>query len=411
MLIPILILALSADWPAWRGPERNGLSPDTGLLKQWPAAGPQLAFRTDGVGNGFSSLAIAGSRILTMGDRGADQYVIALNGEDGKQLWATKVGGAWEDEYAGPRSTPTVDGDRVYVLTTDGDLVCLDLASGKEKWRKSISRDYRGGMMSGWRFAESPLVDGDRVVFTPGAPKALLAAVDKMTGRELWRSATPDFGSRGKDGAAYSSVVVSNAGGVKQYVQLTGRGLVGVRASDGWVLWSYNRIANDVANIPTPIVKDDYVFAATGYSTGSALLKLAKNGEKFDVQEVYFLGPNVFQNHHGGMVLVGDYLYAGQGHNRGFPICIEFLTGKVKWGGDIRNAGSGSAAVTYADGHVYFRYQNGIMMLVEATPEGYKEKGSFEIPARRTYSWSHPVVTNGRLYLREQDALLVYKLR
>ena len=411
MLIPILALALSADWPAWRGPERNGLSTDTGLLKQWPAAGPQLAFRADGLGNGFSSLAIAGSRILTMGDRGADQYVIALNGEDGKQLWATRVGGAWEDEYAGPRSTPTVDGDRVYVLTTDGDLVCLDLASGKEKWRKSIPRDYRGGMMSGWRFAESPLVDGDRVVFTPGAPKALLAAVDKMTGRELWRSATPDFGSRGKDGAAYSSVVVSNAGGVKQYVQLTGRGLVGVRASDGWVLWSYNRIANDVANIPTPIVKDDYVFAATGYSTGSALLKLVKNGEKFDVQEVYFLGPNVFQNHHGGMVLVGDYLYAGQGHNRGFPICIEFLTGKVKWGGDIRNAGSGSAAVTYADGNVYFRYQNGIMMLVEATPEGYKEKGSFEIPARRTYSWSHPVVTNGRLYLREQDALLVYKLR
>lgn len=411
MLIPILALALSADWPAWRGPDRNGLSADTGLLKQWPTAGPQLAFRADGLGNGFSSLAIAGSRILTMGDRGADQFVIALHGEDGKQLWATKVGGAWEDEYAGPRSTPTVDGDRVYVLTTDGDLVCLDLASGKEKWRRSISRDYRGGMMSGWRFAESPLVDGDRVVFTPGAPKALLAAVDKLTGRELWRSATPDFGSRGKDGAAYSSVVVSNAGGVKQYVQLTGRGLVGVRASDGWVLWSYNRIANDVANIPTPIVKDDYVFAATGYSTGSALLKLSKNGEKFDVQEVYFLGPNVFQNHHGGMVLVGDYLYAGQGHNRGFPICIEFLTGKVKWGGDIRNAGSGSAAVTYADGHVYFRYQNGIMMLVEATPEGYKEKGSFEIPARRTYSWSHPVVTNGRLYLREQDALLVYKLR
>lgn len=411
MLIPILALALSADWPAWRGPERNGLSPDTGLLKQWPSGGPQLAFRANGLGNGFSSLAIAGARILTMGDRGADQYVIALNGEDGKQLWATKVGGAWEDEYAGPRSTPTVDGDRVYVLTTDGDLVCLDLASGKERWRKSIARDYSGGMMSGWRFAESPLVDGDRVVFTPGAPKALLAAVDKMTGRELWRSATPGFGSRGKDGAAYSSVVVSNAGGVKQYVQLTGRGLVGVRASDGWVLWSYNRVANDVANIPTPIVKDDYVFAATGYSTGSALLKLARNGEKFDVQEVYFLGPNVFQNHHGGMVLVGDYLYAGQGHNRGFPICIEFLTGKVKWGGDIRNAGSGSAAVTYADGHVYFRYQNGIMMLVEATPEGYKEKGNFEIPARRTYSWSHPVVTNGRLYLREQDALLVYKLR
>lgn len=411
MLIPILALSLAADWPAWRGPERNGLSPDTGLLKRWPSGGPPLAFRAGGLGNGFSSLAIAGSRILTMGDRGADQYVIAVDGEDGRQLWAARVGAAWEDEYSGPRSTPTVDGDRVYAISTDGDLVCLDLATGKERWRKSISRDYRGGMMSGWRFAESPLVDGDRVVFTPGAPKALLAAVDKMTGKEIWRSATPQFGARGKDGAAYSSIVVSNAGGVRQYVQLTGRGLVGVRAADGWVLWSYNRIANDVANIPTPIVNGDHVFAATGYSTGSALLRLVKNGDKFDAQEVYFLGPNVFQNHHGGMVLVGDHLYAGQGHNRGFPICIEFLTGKVKWGGDIRNAGSGSAAVTYADGNLYFRYQNGIMLLIEATPEGYREQGSFEIPAPRTYSWSHPVVTNGRLYLREQDALLVYKLR
>jgi hypothetical protein len=267
-------------------------------------------------------------------------------------------------------------------------------------------------MMSMWKFSESPLVDGDRLVFTPGGPAATLAAVDKRTGREIWRSVVPDLGPKGKPGAAYSGIVISEAGGVRQYVQLLGKGVAGVRASDGKFLWGYNRVANDVANIPTPIVKGDLVFTSTGYGTGAALLRLVKKGaDQFDAQEVYFLEAPTFQNHHGGMVLVGDHVYAGHGHNRGFPICLELATGKVKWGGDIRNSGTGSAAVLFADGHLYFRYQNGQVVLIEATPEAYREKGILPIPDVSKPSWPHPVVAGGKLYLREQDKLYVYDVK
>jgi len=398
------------DWPQWRGPARNGISPDTGLLKAWGTNGPALAWKASGVGGGFSSLAITGGKIVTLGDRGEEQFVTALNQADGKQSWTAKIGPAWHDEFGGPRGTPTVDGDMVYAIGTEGDLVALELATGKERWRKNLPRDFGGKMMSQWKFSEPPLVDGNKLLFTPGGKNAGIVAVDKKTGAEIWRSAIPDLGGKGSDGAAYSGIVISEAAGVRQYIQLMGRGLVGVRASDGKFMWGYNRIANDVANIPTAVVRGDYVFTSTGYQTGAALLKLSKAGEGVKAEEVYFLDSRVFQNHHGGFVLIGDYIYAGHGHNRGFPICIEFMTGKVVWGGDIRNGGSGSAAVTFADGNLYFRYQNGTMKLIEATPAGYKEKGSFEIPGANL-SWSHPVVIGGKLYLREQDNLYVYNVK
>lgn len=406
-----LLAAAPADWPGWRGPSRDGLSPDQGLLPAWTASGPPLAWKTTGIGVGFSSVAIAGDRIYTMGDKTGSQQLMAFNRSDGKPLWTARIGDPWNDEMGGPRGTPSVDGDLVYAIGTEGDLVCVEAATGRERWRKSLVRDFGGEMMSIWKFSESPLVDGDRVVATPGAKDAALVALDKKTGREIWRAAVPDLGSRGKDGAAYSSIVISNGGGVKQYVQLLGRGLVGIRASDGKFLWGNNRVANNVANIPTPIVKGDYVFASTGYQTGSVLLQLAKAGDGVAAREVYFLEAATLQNHHGGLVLVGDHLYAGHGHNKGFPICVELKSGKVAWGGDIRNAGTGSAAVVYADGNLVFRYQNGTVVLIEATPAGYKEKGSFAIPEVKDPSWSHPVVLDGILYLREQDTLYAYDVK
>ena len=403
--------AAPAEWTGWRGPNRDALSPDIGLMAQWPPAGPPLAFRATGLGAGFSSLAISAGRIYTMGDRQGAQNVIALSQDAGKVLWTARVGAPWDDEYGGPRGTPTVDGASVYALGTEGDLVCLDAATGKEVWRKRLAGDFGGSMMSGWKFSESPLVDGDRVIVTPGSSTAGLVALDKKTGREIWRAAIPALGPRGRDGAAYSSAVVSNGAGVKQYVQLLGRGLVGVRASDGQFLWGYNKVANNTANISTPLVRGDHVFASTGYQTGAALVKLTKSATGVDAQEVYFLDGRTLQSHHGGLVLVGDHVYGGHGHRQGFPICVELATGKVAWGGDIRNEGSGSAAVVYADGNLYFRYQNGVMMLIEATPQGYREKGAFTIPDVHDPSWSHPVVVGGRLYLREQDALNVYDVR
>lgn len=399
------------DWPGWRGPRRDALSRDSGLLQQWPESGPPLAWKVAGLGAGFSSVSISGDRIFTMGDRGDSQYLIALNRADGKQLWAAKIGPAWDDEYPGPRGTPTVDGDLIYALGTEGDLICAEAATGKIRWQKSAPRDFNGQMMSDWKYSESPLVDGDKVLFSPGNFGSLLVALDKTTGALIWKTTGARFGPHGSNGAAYASAVISEGGGVHQYIQLTGRGLIGVRASDGKLLWNYNKIANDVANIDTPVVRGDYVFESTAYGTGAALLKLKPSAEGVDCEEVYFLEPTTFQNRHGGFVLVGDNIYSGHGANTGFPICIDLLSGKVRWGGNIRNAGQGSAAVGYADHRLYYRYENGLVMLIEATPDGYHEKGSFQLPGIRKPSWSHPVIVGGRMYLREQDTLYVYDVR
>jgi outer membrane protein assembly factor BamB len=400
-----------ADWPQWRGPNRDAISKDTGLLKEWRPGGPRLVMQASGLGTGFSSVSLANGRIFTMGDVDGAQHVIALDQATGKLLWKTRIGGIHQADYAGPRGTPTTDGDVLYAIGTDGDLVCLETATGKERWRRHLERDFGGRMMSGWRWSESPLVDRERVLVTPGARDAAIVALDKKTGTEIWRAAVPDLGSQGRDGAAYSSIVISEGAGVKQYVQLLGKGVVGVRASDGKFLWGNNSVANGTANISTPVIKGDYVFASTGYQTGSVLLKLSRQGEGVAATEVYFLDNKTFQNHHGGFVLVGDHIYGGHGHRAGFPIAVEFATGKVAWGGDIRSDGKGSAAVAYADGHVYMRYEDGTVVLVEATPTGYKPKGSFTIPNVTRPSWPHPVVAGGRLYLREQDNLYVYELK
>jgi outer membrane protein assembly factor BamB len=398
------------NWPQWRGPQRDGVSAETGLLASWPQTGPSKVWTANGLGAGFSSVAVVAGRVYTMGDRRDGQYVIALSEDAGKELWATRVGRRHEDEYGGPRSTPTVDGDSLYVVDTDGDVVCLDTASGAERWRRSMPREFGGRMMSSWMFAESPLVDGDRVIVTPGGSKAAMVALDKRSGKDVWRAALTAFGSQGADGAGYSSIVISNGGGVKQYVQLMGRGVVSVRASDGWVMWGYNRVANDIANIATPLVKDDFVFASTGYETGSALLQLSADGAgRVKATEKYFLEARTLQNHHGGFVLIDGVVYGGHGHNNGFPVAMELSTGRMLWE-RARGAGTGSAAVTAADGHLYFRYQDGTMALVAASPKQYQLKSSFEIPNVRNPSWSHPVVTGGRLYLREQDALHVYAI-
>lgn len=401
-----------ADWPQFRGQNRDAQSAERGLLQQWPEGGPRLDWQVNGLGRGFSSVSIQNGRLFTMGDLGRDQFVIALSLDRKAIEWKTRIGAAWtEDQYDGARGTPTADGAMVYALGTEGDLVALDAATGKVRWKKSLPGDFSGRMMSGWKWSESPLVDGDRLVVTPGGPESLLVCLDKATGKEIWRTKAGEMGPKGRDGAGYSSIVISNGAGVKQYVQMMGRGVVGVRASDGKFLWSYNRVANDTANISTPIVSGDFVFSATGYQTGSGLLKLSKQGDSVVATEQYFLDGKTFQNHHGGMVLVDGHVYGGQGHRMGLPICVELATGRKVWGGDIRNAGKGSAAIAYADSHLIFRYENGLVILIEATPAGYKEKGQFEIPDASPLNWPYPAIANGKLFLRDQNRLLVYEIK
>lgn len=394
-------------WPQWRGPQRDGVATEKSLLKTWPEQGPPLAWKMNGLGEGYSSVAVADGKIFTLGERQGGAFLIAIDEATRKVLWSTPIGSAWGD--GGPRGTPTVDGDRVYAIGGHGDLLCAKVADGKAVWRKNFERDFQGHMMSHWGYCESPLVDGDKLIVTPGGTRNTIMALDKKAGSKKWSSAVPRLGPNGNDGAGYSSVVISKACGRRQYVQLFGNGVVGVDAANGKYLWGYNRVANGTANIPTPIVRDDYVFCSTGYGAGAALLHLVKAGNGIKAEERYFLEAKTLQNHHGGMVLIGDYVYGGHGHNSGAPICVELLTGKVKWRVNRGPAG-GSAAVVAADGQLYFRYDEGLMALIEVTPDGYKLNGKFEFPKGGNPSWAHPVVAGGKLYLREQDQLLVYDI-
>lgn len=390
----------STDWPQWRGVRQDGISTETGLNNDWDSNPPRLVWSADGLGGGMSSLVIWKDCIYTLGKSGETQ-LICLNRNDGSRKWATPITGGKD-----PTSTPTVDPETglVFGLTNDGDLICVD-ADGREQWRTNFPKDFRGRMMSEWGYSESPLVDGDRLIVTPGGDRAVLAALNKRTGEVIWTTV-----ANGSRGAGYSTPVISQAGGVKQYITLVGSGLIGVDAERGTLLWHYDRIANSTANVPTPIVKDDYVFTSTGYGDGgSALLRLGKAGRGVSFQEVYYKSNNQLQNHHGGMVMIGDYIYMGHGHNNGFPVCVEWKTGRLAWGPG-RGPGSKSAAIVAADGHLYFRYEDATMALIEATPSRYNLKGSFRIASRHGSSWPHPVISDKKLYLRDQHQLHCYDL-
>ncbi len=392
---PVKPAAATADWVQFRGPNRDGISPDKNLLSQWPKDGPELVWKASGLGTGFSSVSLSGSRIFTMGDKDGQSFVVCVDRNKGEKLWTTKVGKAGGN-YAGTRCTPTVDGDRVYALGQFGDLVCLEAASGKETWRKNFTEDF-AGKWGHWNYCESVLIDGPKLLCTPGGKEAIVA-LDKMTGKDIWRAPV-------NSSAGYASMVISEACGQRQYVQLTASGVVSVDAKTGKVLWKYNKFNGNTANIPNPIVLGDQIFCTAGYGQGGALLTISKNGDGLEMKEDYFSGS--LKNRHGGVVQLGDYVY-GDLDNSGRMWCAEWKTGTVKWSNKERIEGRGSIAIVYADGHLYCRYDNGIMALVEASPKGYVEKGSFKIPGSDRQSWSHPVVIGGRLYLREKDTLLVY---
>jgi len=408
-MVLIAVPADAKDWPQFRGPERDGKSTETGVIHSWEQKAPELLWTGDGMGGGYAAVAVVGDRIYTTGDLKDGQGVVAVDTTNGKVLWSTVLTeGNPKHGYQGARCTPTVSGDHLWVTTSNGIIACLT-TEGKLLWKKDFNEVWGGRMMSSWGFAESILIDGDTAVCTPGGPDAMMVALDKATGKELWKCKPPEFGKNGKDGAGYSSVVISMAAGVKQYVQMTGRGLIGVRASDGKFLWGYDHTANNVANISMPVIVGQNVFSSSAYGAGSGMVKLEKDGDGVKATEVYYLKADILQNHHGGMVLVDGYLYCGHKQNGGDPVCIDIRTGKLMWG-PVKAPGKGSAAVTYVDGHLIFRYQNGLVALVEATPKEFKLKGSFTPNFQEKESWSYPVVSGGRLYLREQDKLMCYQL-
>ncbi|WP_437186021.1 PQQ-binding-like beta-propeller repeat protein [Planctomicrobium sp. SH668] len=402
---------LAEDWPQWRGKDRDAKAVDPGLKLDWEKKAPEHLWTIDGMGQGYASMSIVNDRLYTTGNTAEGQKVVCVDLPSQKVVWSTPMTSkAPEHGYEGSRCTPTIDGDRLYAVASDGQIFCMNTEDGNVIWKHSFESEWDGKMMSVWGFSESPLVDGDRVVCTPGGDQAMMVALDKMSGDVIWKSPFSYNGERGKDGAGYSSIVISNAAGVKQYVQLIGRGLIGVQASDGKFLWVYDKVANDVANIPTPICFGNFVFASSGYGTGAALLKISKVRNVVKAEEEYFLDAKTFQNHHGGMVQFGDFIYTGHQHNKGFPLCLHVPSGKVRWGGNIRPVGDGSAAITAVNDQLIFRYQDGTLALINATPKAYQLKGTFKPEYQERESWSHPVVVNGKLYLREQDKLMCYQL-
>ncbi len=403
--------ALAADWPNFRGADRTAVSQETGLLQEWPEEGPPLAWQVEGTGRGYTSLAIVGDRIYLLGDGIAevedkDEYLLCLSRKDGARLWATKTGPAWNSgnpAWQSSRSTPTVDEDRVYALTAEGDLICCDAKSGAERWRKNLKSDFGGKKADGWGYSESVLVDGDKLICTPGGEQTTMAALDKLTGETLWTTVR-----EGDRGAGHASAVISEVGGVRVYVQTTGGGALGVRASDGKLLWSYP-IDKTTAVAPTPILSNDLVFFSAGYKRGGALLKQIADGQGgVTMEEVYPLKPEL-SNKHGGIVLVDGHLY-GDTDSSGIPFCADLLTGEIAWKG--RGSGRGSVAVAAADGRLYLHFDDGTMVLAKADPASYVEVGSFKVPhSGERPSWSHPVILDGKLYLRENNAVLCYDIK
>ncbi len=403
-----------ASWPSFRGPDRTGVSSDTGLLEQWPDGGPKLEWEAVGAGRGYASVSIADGKLYTLGDGlstapDVDEYLSCFDLTNGNQLWSAKTGDPWksgQENWQSSRSTPTIDGDHIYVLTAQGALICFN-QDGKQNWRKSLTEDFAGKKADNWGYSESVLIDGPLLVCTPGGEKDTMVALNKQTGETVWTCA------RAKDrGAGHASIVLSQIGDTKVYVQTTGSGAMGVRAKDGQLLWTYD-IDKTTAVIPTPIVKGDLVFFTAGYDRGGALLQqVPTTGGDVEVKEVYPLNRDV-QNKHGGVVLVGDYLY-GDLDDKGTPFCADLKSGEVKWKAEsIRGAGNrNSASVTAADGHIYVRYTNGDMALIKANPSSFEETGRFKIPGSGGRpSWSHPVVVGGHMFLREGDKILCYNVK
>jgi outer membrane protein assembly factor BamB len=380
-----------SDWPQWRGPNRDGISKETGLLKQWGPDGPPLVWKTSGAGNGYSSFAVAGGRIFTMGLRGNREYVIAFDVVSGKEVWATPHGGAFRNDRGdGPRGTPTVDGATLYALGGNGDLSALDVRTGKVIWTMNVLQKFGGSNIT-WGISESPLVVGEKVLVNAGGPGASIVALNKKDGSLIWKSQS--------DRSGYSSAIPVQVGSTTQVVFFTHHRALGLDLKDGKLLWEYDRAANDVANVATPVVRGNRVFISSDYGTGAGLMEIKADGK---AQEVYFTKD--MRNHHSSSILIGDYLY---GFSSGILTAMRFDTGEVAW----RDRSVGKGSLVYADGNLYALSENGVVGLIEATPTGYREKGRFRIAQDSLPTWTHPVVAGGRLYLRDQDTIYAYDVR
>ena len=408
--ITLLALAaprlLAADFAQWRGALRDGHSPETGLLQEWPKVGPKLLWQVKEIGGGYSTPSVVGDRIYLLGSDASEESVHALNVKDGSKVWSAKLGKVGHPEqkpsYPGARTTPTVDGKFLFALGSDGDLVCLDIANGKEVWRKHLRTDF-GGSYGEWAYSESPLVDGNNLLVTPGGTNATVVALNKKTGDVIWKCAVPEGSAAG-----YSSVIIAEFSGVRQYVQFLASGLMGIDPSNGKLLWRYEKSGKgSPAVIITPLVSEGLIYSGAFRATTTLVKPVLKDGA-FKVEEIY--SNSKLPVGLGGVVKVGDYFYGSGGST---AMCVEFKTGTVKW--EERSIGPGSLLVS--DNRIYTHAESGDVAMFEPSAEGYREKGRFTppgVPSRANpmeKAWTYPVIANGRLYIRDKESLWCYDVK
>jgi outer membrane protein assembly factor BamB len=399
-----------ADWPQWRGPDRSGVSKESGLLKQWPEGGPKLLWQVNDLGDGYATPIVVGDRIYMLSNTGMEnEFVQAISAGDGKVIWTARIGNVGNPNqnpsYPKARSTPTIDGAFLYALGSDGDLACLEVKTGKVRWSKNVRQEF-GGQPGEWAYAESPLVDGDVVVVTPGGPQATMLAVNKKNGAVIWKSAIP-----GGEPAGYASAIVVQAAGRRQYVQLLSKGMVGVDAKTGQFLWRYAEVAKGPAQYFTPVARGEYVYCGA-LGVGGGMVRLKADGNGVSAEPVYFT--RGLPNGIGGAVIVGDHLYGTEVTQK--LLAVDFVTGKVMW--EAPNFGWGSIAA--ADGHLYVHLVTGDYILVEATPQGFRQKGRFTPPNPPKHkqvgqfpemAFTYPVIADGRLYVRDLGTLWAYDIK
>lgn len=409
LVLPMTTLVLAGatcvmaeDWPQWRGPQRDGISSETDLLSQWPAEGPKLVWQVNDLGDGYGAVSVAQGMIFLVVNEGLENELVkALDQQTGEVVWGTRIGKVGNPDqkpsYPAARSTPTVDGKLLYALGSNGDLACLETKSGEVVWRKSMREDF-GGEPGVWAYSESPLIDGDKVIVTPGGEDAGIVALDKKTGETIWKANVKEMGAAG-----YASIMAFDADGKRQYVSFMGNGLVGVNAADGKQLWVYTN-TKGTANMLTPVIGEDVVYSGGGRRGGGAVKLIAKD-QGIDAEELYF--NTKLPTAIGGGVKIGDDLY---GCSNSTLMCVDFTSGEIKWQERI----SAAASILFADGRLYMHTEDGKVMMVAASPEGFQEISSFSPPGQPEgtgKSWAYPALADGKLYVRQHGTLWCYQVK
>ena len=404
-VLVLLSLFPAADWPVFHGPKGDNRSPDTGLLEVWPEDGPPLVWETSGVGagqSGFSSVTIAGNRIFTAGSRDGKSIVYCLD-TTGKKIWEYENGGVWTKSYAGTRSTPTVDGDRVYDFSSLGELVCLDVKTGKKIWGRNILNDFEGENII-WALAESVCIDGDRLICSPGGKKAGVVALDKKTGEIVW--ATPSTGEK----TSYSSAVIFEQDGLRILAMMYAKGLLGINADTGEMLFTFRHTQRYDINCTRPLYHDGKLLIVNAKTppddNGAALLRVTVDGKKASVEKKW--QNRDFDNLHDSVLLRNGYIY-GSSHEYkgGVFMCVDWKTGRTVF--EQRDCGRG--AITFAEGLIYFLSERGDFRLIRPNPEKYDIVGRWSIPEKGEGPvWAHMVIHDRKLYIRHGEFLYCYDI-